>query len=81
VNDDNDGLHLKTFRHKLTAPGFGCTKSLRVFLKLRGVTRSDGALSPPTAAVEIIAAGGAASLSPAFDEVPNPNLRLRKFLL
>jgi hypothetical protein len=29
---------------------------LRVFLKLRGVTRSAGALSPPTAAREIIAA-------------------------
>jgi hypothetical protein len=56
---------LKTFRHKLTAPGFGCTKSLRVFLKLRGVTRSDGALSPPTTAPEIIAAGSMARLSPA----------------
>jgi hypothetical protein len=60
---------LKTFRHKLTAPGFGCTKSLRVFLKLRGVTRSDGALSPPTAAVEIIAAGATARLSPALADV------------
>jgi hypothetical protein len=57
---------LKTFRHKLTAPGFGCTKSLRDFLKLRGVTRSDGALSPPTAAVEIIAAAATTRLSPAF---------------
>ena len=60
---------LKTFRHKLTAPGFGCTKSLRVFLKLRGVTRSDGALSPPTAAPEIIAAGPVARLSPAPADV------------
>jgi len=57
---------LKTFRHKLTAPGFGCTKSLRDFLKLRGVTRSDRALSPPTADVEIIAAGATTRLSPAF---------------
>src|SRR5438046_2711590 len=48
VNDDNDGLHLETFRHKPRAPGFGCTTGLRVFLKLRGVTRSDRALSPPT---------------------------------
>ena len=65
VNDDNDGLHLKNFRHKRSAPGFGCTKSLRVFLKLRGVTRSDRALSPPTAAVEIIAAGATAGTAPA----------------
>src|SRR6266511_1128646 len=72
---------LKTFRHKLTAPGFGCTKSLRVFLKLRGVTRSDGALSPPTAAVEIIAAGGTARLSPSFRRHSNPDLRSRRFLL
>jgi hypothetical protein len=56
---------LKTFRHKRNAPGFGSTKSLWVFLKLRGVTRSDGALSPPTDAVEIIAAGATARLSPA----------------
>jgi len=55
---------LKTFRHKPRAPGFGCSKSLRVFLKLRGVTRSDGALSPPSAAEEIIAAGVAARLCP-----------------
>jgi len=71
----------KTFRHKLTAPGFGCTKSLRVFLKLRGVTRSDRALSPPTAAVEIIAAGVTARLSPAFADARIPDLMARLFLL
>jgi hypothetical protein len=27
VNDDNDGVHLEAFRHKLTAPGFGCTRA------------------------------------------------------
>ena len=52
---------ISTFRHKPRAPGFGCIMGLRVFLKLRGVTRSDGALSPPTAAREIIAAAAATS--------------------
>jgi hypothetical protein len=72
---------LKTFHHKLTAPGFGCTKSLRVFLKLRGVTRSDRALSPPTTAPEIIAAGAAARLSPASADFKNSGLEAAPFSL
>jgi hypothetical protein len=78
---------LKTFRHKLTAPGFGCTKSLRVFLKLRGVTRSDGALSPPTADRQIIAAASTTSRAGAeawldFElELPRISLIIDKWIL
>src|SRR4029077_18835191 len=61
VDDDNDGLHLLPSVTSKERRIFGCTNGLRVFLKLRGVTRSDGALSPPTTDREIIAAASTTS--------------------
>ena len=47
VNDDNDGLHLETFRHKPRAPDFGCTIGLAGFPEVaRCYTIGQGVVTP-----------------------------------